>query len=474
MSERKIRVVVVGGGIAGLASGYLVRELARERGVEIELTVLEADSRHGGNTRTDHNEGYTCEWGPNGFLDNESATLDLVERVGLANELVRADENSSNRYIYHSGKMHLVPSKPPAFLLSPILPVHAKLRMAGELIVPAKHDDSDETVDAFGRRRLGNHFATFMLDPMVSGIFAGNTTELSLAAVFPKMVEMERDYGGLFRAMIAKKREAKYLGKEAGGPGGPNAVLHTFKQGMGQLPDQLAALLGECLEIDTPVQAVERIDSDRFRVVSNDRSFEADAVIIAAPSYAAAEMVSELDAGVSDVLSQIQYAPVDVVCQGHPKDHLSHPLNGFGVLIPRSEGIRSLGTLWSDAIFPGQAPEGHRLLRTIMGGAHDTTINELSEDKLHASASADHLRVQGVYGEPTMRTQFRFKRGIAQYTVGHLDRVKTSETLEKDLPGLFFTGASYRGVSINGCAKDAFRVAGTLLDRLPSMAEGTN
>jgi protoporphyrinogen/coproporphyrinogen III oxidase len=469
MPESKPRVVVIGGGIAGLASGFLVREQTRERGIEIDLTVLEAKEQPGGNTRTDHINGYTCEWGPNGFLDNEPATLDLVERIGLTDQLVKADDNSSNRYIYHGGRMRRVPVKPPAFLISDILPIHAKLRMALELLIPAKRNGSDETVDAFGRRRLGVHFADFMLDPMVSGIFAGNTKKLSLAAVFPKMVEMESEYGGLFRAMIAKQKETKRKGTASGGPGGPNAVLHTFKQGMGQLTAHLTDLLVENVQLNSSVQSIIRTEDRRFRIIIGNRLIDADAVIVAAPSYAAAEMIRDIDTVTSDTLAAIEHAPVSVVCHGHPQDHLSDPLQGFGVLIPRSEGIRSLGSLWSDAIFPGQAPDGYRLLRTIMGGAHDSDIKDLSSEKLHAIASADHNRVQGVFGEPSLKTEFRFDNGIAQYTVGHQNRVKRSEQLENDLPGLYFTGASYRGVSINGCAKDAKRVADALTDRVTTM-----
>ena len=468
------RVVVIGGGIAGLASAYLARELAEERGIEIELTVLEAGPRHGGSTRTNLVEGYTCEWGPNGFLDNEPATLELVERIGITGELVKADKDSANRYIFHGGRMRAVPTKPMAFLLSDILPLHAKIRMAREFFIAAKQDESDETVDDFGRRRLGNTFAELMLDPMVSGIFAGNTKELSLAAVFPKMVEMEKEYGGLFKAMIAKQRVAKREGKTAGGPGGPNAVLHTFQAGMGRLTDRLAELLGETLKVNAQVQHVAQREHGRFQVVSEGATFEADAVVIAAPSHAAAKMIQGIDIGVSKALAAIPYAPVDVVCHGHPDSHLGHPLKGFGVLIPRSEGIRSLGCLWSDAIFPGQAAKGYRLLRTMMGGAHDPAIQSLSTDKLHLTASADHVRVMGVHGKPTMSWVSRFKRGIAQYTVGHMDRVKKSEQLENDLPGLYFAGASYRGVSINGCAKDAVRVSNLLVDRLTAMQRETS
>ena len=465
MPELRPRVVVVGGGIAGLASAFLIRELARERGLEVELSVLEAAPRHGGSTRTDHVDGYTCEWGPNGFLDNEPATLDLVERIGLSSSLVPADETSANRYIFHGGRMRRVPTSPPAFLASDILPLGAKLRMALEVAVPAKRDATDETVDAFGRRRLGRRFAQMMLDPMVSGIFAGDTTKLSLAAVFPKMVEMEREHGGLFRALIVKRRAARRDGTSAGGPAGPNAALHTFTGGMGRLTDRLAELLDEALEVASPVTAVER-SNGRFRVVRDGGAITTDAVVLAVPSFAAARLIADLDPEVAGALAAIEHAPVDVVCHGHPDAHLSDPLRGFGVLIPRSEGIRSLGTLWSDAIFPGQAPPGRRLLRTILGGAHDPGITGLSVDELHATAAADHAMVMGVRGEPEMRTEFRFARGIAQYTVGHLERVRRSERLEDELPGLLFTGASYRGVSINGCAKDAFRVARCLVERL--------
>jgi oxygen-dependent protoporphyrinogen oxidase len=301
---------------------------------------------------------------------------------------------------------------------------------------------------------------------MVSGIFAGDTTRLSLAAVFPKMVAMEQEHGGLFRALIAKKRAARRDGTSSGGPAGPAAVLRTFSGGMGRFTDRLAELLGPALKTRTPVRAVAPMPGGGFQVVLEGRTIEADAVVLAVPSYAAARLIADVDGDVAEALAAIEHAPVDVVCHGHPEDHLSDPLDGFGVLIPRKEGIRSLGTLWSDAIFPGQAPAGRRLLRTILGGAHDPEITSLGIDELHATAAADHATVMGVHGEPEIRTHFRFARGIAQYTVGHLERVAKSEQLEDELPGLLFTGASYRGVSINGCAKDAFRVAERLVAKL--------
>ncbi|MBZ0263237.1 protoporphyrinogen oxidase [bacterium] len=460
----KKRVIVVGGGIAGLSTAWLIRDMARKRGEEIELTILEAKAVPGGATRTDHREGYACEWGPNGFLDNEPTTLELIELLGLKNDLVKADESSSNRYIYHGGAMRKVPMKPPQFLVSDILPLTSKLRMAMEPFIAAKRNGHEETVDSFGRRRLGDGFATYMLDPMVSGIFAGNTKELSLEAVFPKMVSMEREYGGLFKAMIAKKKEAKKTGKVSGGPSGPSATLHTFKKGMGQLTGSLAADLIDELYLDTPVQSIEKTENG-FIVTNHQNRWEADAVVLACPSYVAAQIIWNLDKSVSESIASIHHAPVDVVCHGHRKEDLGHDLNGFGVLIPRNEHIRSLGTLWSDSIFPGQAPENHKLLRTIVGGAHDPEVARLSEAELNNQVFQDHRRVMGIKDLPVFKQQFRHPHGIAQYNIGHLSRVAKTEKLEDELSGLFFTGASYRGVSVNGCVKDAFRVANSFWDQ---------
>lgn len=452
------RIVIVGGGIAGLATAFLLREIGREVGQDVTVTVLEAQGVAGGSTRTELDSGFTCEWGPNGFLDNEPATLDLVNRLGLTDRLVRADANASKRFIYYGGRMREVPVKPPAFLTSDILPFSAKLRIALELFVPAKRNGYEETVYAFGVRRLGQAFADYLLDPMVSGIFAGNTRELSLPAVFPKMVEMEREYGGLFRAMIAKGREAKRTGKKSGGPAGANATLHTFKRGMGELTETLLQALPGAVRTLTPAYTIQR-EGSLWKVRVRGETLEADAVVLACPSYAAADMIASFSPDTAKAIRAIPFAPVDVVCHGHRSADLGHPLRGFGVLIPRSEGVRSLGTLWSDSIFPGQAPEGTHLLRTLIGGAHDPDVVKLSTEEVEQTAERDHQRLYQVKNPPVFRKVIRHEKGIAQYTLGHPSRLAVIEALETDAPGLFFTGASYRGVSINGCAKDAFRVA---------------
>jgi oxygen-dependent protoporphyrinogen oxidase len=489
-SPRRPSIVVIGAGVAGLATGYLLRETGLERGIEPELTLLEARLETGGATRTDLVDGYICEWGPNGFLDNEPSTLALVERLGLTNSLIRANPRADRRFIYYRGRMREVPLSPPAFLKSNILPLGAKLRLAFEFFIPPRRDDSDETVDSFGRRRLGDMFATYLLDPMVSGIFAGDSRELSLAAVFPKMAALEKTYGGLFKAMLARNRERRRLdrrsragsstghardsrasssrgtgtGSGAGGPAGPGGKLHTFKNGMGCLTDALAAALKPAVLTSSEVITLET-DHDRYIVKTRDRRFEAEAVVIACPAHVAAGIIRDMAPEAAEAAGNIPFAPVSVVCHGHPVSGLNHPLDGFGVLIPRVEGIRSLGCLWSDSIFPGQAPPNFKLLRTMIGGAHDPDIVGLSEEDLHTVAHGDHDRLFGVRAEPVFRRTYVHPRGIAQYTRGHLGRVETLENLERERPGLFFTGASYRGVSVNGCVKDAFRINDLFWDR---------
>ncbi|UCC81123.1 MAG: protoporphyrinogen oxidase [Candidatus Zixiibacteriota bacterium] len=459
----KRRVVIVGAGVAGLSTAFLIREKIREIGSNVDMVILEAKPYAGGSTRTDLVNGYTCEWGPNGFLDNEPLTLRLIKMLGMEDRLIRANEASSRRFIYHNGKMREIALNPVKFIKSDIVSLPIKLRMALEYFIPARKNGDDETVYEFGRRRLGAGFAKYLLDPMVSGIFAGNTKELSLKAVFPKMVEMEKKYGGLFKAMFARQKETRKNGKKQGGPAGPGGTLHTFKYGMGELTETLAEKLKTDLRLSSPVKSVVKEDG-KFTVITENDKIKADYLVLACPSYETSRMIRDIDKKVAGYLDEIEFAPVDVVCHGFKSENVGRSVDGFGVLVPRSEGIRSLGTLWSDSIFPGQAPDGYHLFRTILGGACDPEIVNLEDDALNDVAKKDLARLIDITNEPYLTKVFRHPKGIAQYTIGHLNKVAATERMERVLPGLCFTGVSYRGVSVNGCIKDAFRVADKFRD----------
>ena len=487
-SSERHRIAVIGGGIAGLSAAFHLRKLMRDTGTPGEVVVFERAAQSGGTTRTERIDGYTLDRGPNGWLSNEPLMDRLVDELGLVGEIVRSNDAARNRFIYTKGRLQRLPDSPPRFLTSRLLTLRQKLRVLGEVMVPGRRDDEDESVYDFGRRRLGKAFAETMLDPMVSGIFAGDVHRLSLPAAFPSMRRMELDHGGLFRAMIAKRRAAR---KTGGGPAGPGGVLTTLRGGVGRLTEELGRQLGDCVRANCPATMICPNDGG-FEVRFDGGCEQFDAVVVAVPAYAAAELVNGFAPRAAEALAGIEFADVAVVCHSfdsagvarsgtpgrgktEPRSHPTtawstrpcHPdLNGFGHLIPRREGIRSLGCLWTSSIFPQQSVDGQMLLRTLLGGATDGCILGQSDDELHNTARGDIRTVLGWEAAATDRWIFRHERGIAQYTMGHRERVAVVDELCAELPGIAFVGASYRGVSLNRCVRDAYTVAPTVLRKL--------
>jgi len=469
-------VVILGGGIAGLAIAVNLLREADERGLDLHLTLLERDSACGGNLRTLRNDGWQLEWGPNGFLDNEPATLRLVDRLGIRDRLQRSSDVTRHRFLLIRGRLVEIPTSPGAFVRSPLLPFGAKLRMLGELFIPARKDlgraaersETDETVFEFGRRRLGHEFAEVMLDPMVKGIFGGDARQLSLAAAFPRMVELERDHGGLFRAMIALARKRKRKTDA-----GPSGVLHSFTGGMQDLVTAAVKTLQadpRCrLVCGARIETVVREADGRWRIAGagcGDGTF--DAVIHAAPAHAAAEHLRGLDPELGRLLAEIPFAPMAVIALGFTEKRVQHDLQGFGLLVPTRENRDLLGALWTSSIFSGRAPDGMALIRCMAGGAANPQVMDLEDEDLVNLALAELRPLLGIQGAPVMARVIRHSRAIAQYVVGHPARLRAVAERCKRLPGLHLTGSSYAGISVNSCCKEAealaARVAADLAD----------
>jgi oxygen-dependent protoporphyrinogen oxidase len=464
------RIVIVGGGIAGLSIAHAIR--AQEPGCEV--LVLERGTQPGGNVRTEVIDGYTCEYGPDGFLDNAPATLKLVSEVGLDERICPSRDAARRRFIFLNGRLREVPTSPLAFLTTGLLSVRGKLRVAGEPFAKARPHD-DETIRAFAARRIGREAADVLIDSMVSGIFAGDAAELSLRACFPRMWEMETEYGGLFKALLALRKRRK-----AGDPvGSPAGRLTSFKSGMEELIRGVAASLGpQVVRTSTSVFALRRGRGFRpyrpgthsgYSLLTSDGTIEGDAIIFAGPSAAAADMVRPFDAPLAGLLSGIMTAPLVVVCLGYDESALAAdrgPLNGFGFLVPRKEGVRSLGALWETTIYPNRAPAGKALLRVMIGGARDREAVELDDHSLVQTVRADLERTMGLRIVPEFVHVIRHTRGIPQYTIGHVDRLERIETLLATHPGLFLAGNSYRGVAINSCVTEAPAIAARALEYL--------
>ena len=467
MGRAQRSVVVVGGGISGLTVAHELERRSARRGLDLRLDCLEACTLPGGNIRTERTDGFVCEWGPTGFLDNAPATLALARRVGLGDRLLPAGPQAENRFIYRNGKLRRVPTTPGAFLSSSILSPWGKLRLLAEPFGGRAPADSDESVHDFAARRIGGQAAAILVDAMVSGVYAGDAARLSLQATFPKMHEMESKHGSLFRAMLAKRKEARAGGGKAGGPAGPGGRLTSFRSGLQEIIDALAASLGERLRTGCPAQAVSDLGDRGFRVhLAEGAPIETDAVVLAVPAWKAADTLRELEPPLAGVLDQIPSAPVAVVHCGFSGGALGTEPEGFGFLVPRGQGPRILGSLWISSIFTGRAPDGRVLMTTMIGGAHDPGALELDDEALVRIVRRDLGRVMDVVANPYFVKVMRHPRGIPQYTIGHPERLDRIDVHLREHPGLWLSGNSYRGISVNACVEEAPRVADEVLDHL--------
>ncbi len=459
------KAIIIGGGISGLSTAWLLREKAARADIDLELSLFEREQRPGGKVWSIRADGYTCEWGPNGFLDSKPQTLDLCRSVGVDGTLHRSNDNARKRFIYSGGELHRLPENGPSFLKSRLISWPGKLRLALEptpFISPAPHG-VDETLADFGRRRLGTEALDKLIAPMVSGIFAGDPETMSLVSCFPRIAELEQEYGGLIRAMIMlakKKKQERAEGKAVSSAAGPGGVLTSFREGIQYLTDALAASLGGIVETGRHVAAIEKSLTSPYRVRCEDGSDrEADIVIIASPAFAAAAMLDGIDPAMTTILNQIPYASMTVVCFGYERDHIAHPLDGFGYLIPKKEGRSTLGTLWDSSMFENRAPEGKVLLRSMMGGACFPEYVKLSDDEVRTRVMKDLKDVMGIDAEPSFVRIFRHPQAIPQYTVGHGRRLDALQERLLAHPGLILTGNSYRGIGLNDCVAAAQRAS---------------
>lgn len=447
--------IVVGAGIAGLAAAHRLVE-AGDRSV----LVLEAADRLGGNIRTTRADGFTIEWGVNGFLDSVPETLALAGALGLT--VVRANASASVRYLYRGGRLRPVPMKPQRFLGSDLLSLRGRLRVLGEPLVRAGAD-GDETIFDFAERRIGREAAEILVSAMVSGVYAGDARRLSLASTFPKMAEMEREHGSLTRAMIAKARARRRNGQPrgaGGGPAGPSGTLSSFEDGMETLIEKLAARVGrDRIRTCTPVDRVEPLGAGYRVRTGRGESFSAGQVVVAAPARAASSFLHPLDPVLAAELAGIEYAPLAVLALAYRDEDLPAPLAGFGFLAPPEQGLRILGCLWDSSIFSNRAPLGWALVRAMIGGARDPGAADLPEEELLQAVRRDLAVSMGIAAAPRWHRVFRHPLGIPQYVVGHAARLSRIEERRSRWPGLMLSGNSYRGVSVNHCVAEAARLA---------------
>ena len=443
-----MKIVIVGGGISGLSLAYFL--LRKEPNLDIE--VLESGSRPGGKVWTDKADGFLCEWGVNGFLDNKPRTLELASMLDLTP--LRSNDNARKRFIYSDDVLHQIPESPPAFLKSNLLSVWGRLRIAYEMFAP-KGSAEDETLAEFATRRLGKEAYEKMIDPMASGIYAGDSSKLSLKSCFPRINELEQNYGSLIRAMIKLQREAKKTGKKVGA--GPGGTLTTFNGGMQVMIDALRNALGERLKLDTSVSSIDRKDESYTVFTEKGSEIDADILVLATPAHTTAGIVSNMNRQLQEILKKIPYPAVSVACLGFERKKIEHSLDGFGFLIPNREGRKILGTLWDSSIFPDRAPEGSVLLRTMVGGARASEIALQEDEKILSNVMGELQAIMGISAEPDFVRIYKHEKAIPQYNVGHQRILEELYSIVSQCRGLYLTGNAYRGISLNDCIENSYK-----------------
>lgn len=440
--------LIVGAGISGLTLAWSLHR----RGARVR--ILEAGTTAGGKIRSRLTDGYLSDAGPNSLLDRGEGLSRLIDALDLRGHAVEANPLAQRRYVTRAGRMIALPASPLAFLRTPLFSLRAKLRLLSE---PWRgRAETDESVASFVRRRLGPEFLDWAVDPFVSGVYAGDPERLSVRAATGRIYALEAEAGSLFRGALRRARQGR-----ASGPV-PQGRLISFRGGVGELPAALASALGSALATNTPVTALRR--TDRHWVAETTKGMESGStLILATPAFAAAELLEPFDLDLATRLRAVEYPGVVSLALGFAREQIRHPLDGFGLLIPRREGCETLGVLFSSTLFPGRAPAGHVLLTAFIGGARNPGAPAHEDAALVARVVQDLQPLLGVIGTPAFSAVNRWPQAIPQYTVGHLERMAMIEQGLAALPDIHAAANWHGGVAVGDCINNALALAERLV-----------
>jgi protoporphyrinogen/coproporphyrinogen III oxidase len=448
MSGDRLDVVVVGGGISGLTAAF---HLSRGG---LRTAVLEAAERVGGAVETFSDGAWRFEMGPNTVLENNESVGRLIRDAGLDGEKVVATLSAKRRYLYKGGKLVPLPGGPGGFLTTPLFPLGSKLGLLREPWIGRPPEGTEESIAQFVRRRLSTAFLDYAVGPFVSGVYAGDPERLSVRWAVPKIWSLEHEHGSLIRGGLIQARARRK------GPA-PGGAMISFQGGLEDLPRRLAREIGD-VRTGVIAQRIVRTDGG-FRVETSAGPVEAARLVLAVPADAAARLLEEATTGASRLFAEIPYAAVAVASLGWRREDVGHPLDGFGFLAPRKEGLRVLGCLFPSEIFPNRAPAGHVALAAFGGGRTDPEFAAWDDDRILSTVLSELRGPLGLRGEPAFHLVRRWPRAIPQYEVGHGRFVERAKEIEGALPGLRIAGSFVGGVSVTDCIKNGTAVAEAML-----------
>ena len=461
------RIAIVGGGISGLTAAYTLAQ-ARGHGLPVSEFLIEADNRLGGVVRTEHLEGFVLEGGPDSFISEKPEAAALCRELGLGDSLIGSNDDERQTYILHKGRlvplpeglMLLAPTRIRPFLKSPLLPLTSKLMVATEwFVTPTKPRDYDESIGTFVRRHFGKAMLENIVDPLLAGVYGGDAMSLSVASVLPRFREMENQYGSLIRGAMATRRKIrKTAGSGEKGEQSGNSLFVTLKNGLGDLVKALESRLDPSrVHLGQRVVSIEKVARHwkspyRIRCEGN-QTHEADAVILALPVQQYAAFFASLTEDLVDACRAVPYSSAITVNLGFEEDVAGALPPGFGFLVPGKEHSRLLACTFVHRKFPYRAPPGKALLRCFLGGTRDPEVMQLSNNEIILMVRQELRSILGVETQPLFSFISRWPSAMAQYNLGHEDRIMRIAALIQKYPHLHLAGNAYSGIGLSDCIR---------------------
>jgi len=446
-SDRKL--VVIGAGISGLTSAYLLHRNG------YDVTVLEEKDKVGGSIETVLEEGFLFDRGPNSALETTPIISQLVKDLKLEDELVYANKEGNKRYILRNGELHALPMSPPAFIKSKLFSGKAKLRLLTEPFIGRSTDGYYQSIAEFVTRRLGSEFLDYAINPFVAGVYAGRPEELSVKSAFPKLYALEEDYGGLILGAIRSMRKRKKRAEQSK----QSANMLSFKSGMKVLPEAIAQHLGKRVKLSTKVVSVRKTSEGKYGVTYDDGDQKitllTDVVLSTIPAYKAAELFGHFDENLDKHLNEIYYPPVLVLYFVYNKKDVGQALDGFGFLIPSKEEKSFLGAIWSSVIFPNRADDDTASFTLFVGGSRDPGFVYDNENAVINRVRDEFEAIMKIRGKPTLTAKRFWEKAIPQYKLGYVEHENYFDHFEKDNKGIFLSGNYRGGISVGDCMKNA-------------------
>jgi oxygen-dependent protoporphyrinogen oxidase len=474
-------VVIVGGGIAGLSTAFALQERAAAAGLLLRCTVLESGPSWGGKILTRRTGEFITEAGPDSFLAQKPAGIELCTKLGLADQLINTNETGKKAFVWSHGRLHelpeglvtFVPTQLGPFLRSGLLSWIGLARMGCDVFVPRGPAQGDESLAAFFRRRFGSQAFERVIEPLMAGIYAGDAEQMSLKATFPRFYELEQEYGSIVRGMMAARRKAQ--ARPSAGP--KRTMFVSLKNGLGEL---VTALADRLTRQGVELRAGCRVDALRVRshqlgrwmydlILHDGSALSTERLVLATPAYVSAELLRPLTPIAGGLLDLIPYASTATITMAYPAASVAGAVEGFGFVVPRAEGRDLIAATWTSLKWPHRAPADQVLVRCYVGGVGREAMLELNDDQIVARVCAELAALAGLRAKPGYVEVNRWRKAMPQYTLGHLDRVNQLEAALSRYPGIVLTGAGYRGVGIPDCIRDGVLAAERVMVLFGSM-----